>query len=265
MFNNLAQSLSKTTFNPMNSALLLRIVHRLAKAISFAICLFFCTCSAKGALLPEHANDTIRDGKTVFLDSLLRAVYSEDQNVRIGFERVIGSNHADSILAFSMRMEEVDRYCQEIVFPILDTLGIPDGLSERSYDALFLVVQHADAEAQHKYFPLFRSAAEKGLVSPSDVATMQDRILMREGRLQIYGTQTFTSQKILLDRNGNASSDAEGSAIYLWTVSSPDSLDIRRAKVGLPPIEEYFAVFQEAGMELIWDRSLTVEKARALR
>ena len=86
MFNNLAQSLSKTTFNPMNSALLLRIVHRLAKAISFAICLFFCTCSAKGALLPEHANDTIRDGKTVFLDSLLRAVYSEDQNVRIGFE-----------------------------------------------------------------------------------------------------------------------------------------------------------------------------------
>ena len=45
----------------------------------------------------------------------------------------------------------------------------------------------------------------------------------------------------------------------------PDSLDIRRAKVGLPPIEEYFAVFQEAGMELIWDRSLTVEKARALR
>ena len=164
-----------------------------------------------------------------------------------------------------MRMEEVDRYCQEIVFPILDTLGIPDGLSERSYDALFLVVQHADAEAQHKYFPLFRSAAEKGLVSPSDVATMQDRILMREGRLQIYGTQTFTSQKILLDRNGNASSDAEGSTIYLWPVSSPDSLDIRRAKVGLPPIEEYFAVFQEAGMKLIWDRSLTVEKARALR
>ena len=249
----------------MNSALLLRIVHRLAKAISFAICLFFCTCSAKGALLPEHANDTIRDGKTVFLDSLLRAVYSEDQNVRIGFERVIGSNHADSILAFSMRMEEVDRHCQEIVFPILDTLGISDGLSERSYDALFLVVQHADAEAQHKYFPLFRSAAEKGLVSPSDVATMQDRILMREGRLQIYGTQTFTSQKILLDRNGNASSDAEGSTIYLWPVSSPDSLDIRRAKVGLPPIEEYFAIFQEAGMELIWDRSLTVEKARALR
>ena len=74
---------------------------------------------------------------------------------------------------------------------ILDSLGIPEGLSDTSYSALFLVVQHSDLEHQRKYYPLFETGAEKGLIEPSDVATMLDRILMHEGKPQVYGTQTF--------------------------------------------------------------------------
>lgn len=213
----------------------------------------------------------------VVLDSVLQRVHDDDQDVRRNFTVMLQSNNADSILAYQERMEETDSRCRAIVFPILDSVGIPDGLTEKAREALFLVVQHSDVEHQRKYIDLFDAAAKKGLVARADVATMRDRILMHEGRPQIYGTQTFTPNRTIIinsdggkriaddgEDNGGESSASQPTA-YLWPVGSADGLDARRAEVGLPPMDTYIEMFRQSGVTLVWDRSLTVEKIKAQR
>lgn len=211
------------------------------------------------------------------LDSVLQRVHDDDQNVRRNFTVMLQSNNADSILAYQERMEETDSRCRAIVFPILDSVGIPDGLTEKAREALFLVVQHSDVEHQRKYIDLFDAAAKKGLVARADVATMRDRILMHEGRPQIYGTQTFTPNRTIIinsdggkriagegEDNDDETSESQPTA-YLWPVESADVLDARRAEVGLPPMDTYIELFRQSGVSLVWDRSLTVEKIKAQR
>lgn len=211
------------------------------------------------------------------LDSVLQRVHDDDQDVRRNFTVMLQSNNADSILAYQERMEETDSRCRAIVFPILDSVGIPDGLTEKAREALFLVVQHSDVEHQRKYIDLFDAAAKKGLVARADVATMRDRILMYEGRPQIYGTQTFTPNRTIIinsdggkriaddgEDNGGEASASQPTA-YLWPVESADVLDARRAEVGLPPMDTYIELFRQSGVTLVWDRSLTVEKIKAQR
>lgn len=211
------------------------------------------------------------------LDSMLQRVHDDDQDVRRNFTVMLQSNNADSILAYQERMEETDSRCRAIVFPILDSVGIPDGLTEKAREALFLVVQHSDVEHQRKYIDLFDAAAKKGLVARADVATMRDRILMHEGRPQIYGTQTFTPNRTIIinsdggkriddDREDNDDETSElQPTAYLWPVESADGLDARRAEVGLPPMDTYIELFRQSGVTLVWDRSLTVEKIKAQR
>jgi len=58
-------------------------------------------------------------------------------------------------------------------------------------NTIFLVIDHADSAFMNKYFPLIQQQADNGVVAKSDLATLQDRMLMRRGLKQLYGTQTF--------------------------------------------------------------------------
>ena len=56
---------------------------------------------------------------------------------------------------------------------------------------LFLVIQHApDNDIRKTYFPLLEASVKKGESEKSDMATMKDRILVQDGKPQIYGTQS---------------------------------------------------------------------------
>jgi uncharacterized protein DUF6624 len=95
--------------------------------------------------------------------------------------------------------------------------------------AAFLIIQHADYEYQKKYFPLMYEAMKKGEIESRHLALLEDRILMREGKKQIYGSQ--------LKRN-------EATGKYeLWPIEDEENLDKRRTSVGLEPIAEYLKNF----------------------
>lgn len=91
--------------------------------------------------------------------------------------------------------------------------------------AAFLVIQHADLEMQKKYIPLLKEACEAGEADWSGYALMYDRIEMREGRPQLYGSQV---------RYNNETSQYEP-----YTIKDPEYVNKRRKEVGLGPIEEY--------------------------
>ncbi len=89
---------------------------------------------------------------------------------------------------------------------------------------VFLIIQHADLEVQKKYLPMMKEAADNKEASWSALAMLLDRIEMREGRPQIYGSQ--------ISRN-------EEGAYKVYKLIDPEYVNQRRKEVGLPPIEDY--------------------------
>jgi hypothetical protein len=93
----------------------------------------------------------------------------------------------------------------------------------------FLIIQHADLEYQKKYFPLLKEAADKNEARKSDVAMLEDRILMREGKKQIYGSQLRMNEQT--------------QKLELYPIEDEENVDKRRARVGLMPMKEYMKHF----------------------
>ena len=117
------------------------------------------------------------------------------------------------------RLEEI---IQKYGWPTINMVG-----AEASETA-FLIVQHADPASQKKYFPLLKQAAARKEARPDHVAMMEDRILMNEGKKQIYGTGLQT--------------DDITKGLKLWPIENEEEVDARRAAVGLPPMAEYLKV-----------------------
>jgi hypothetical protein len=99
----------------------------------------------------------------------------------------------------------------------------------KASNAAFLVIQHAYPQTQERYLPLLKGAADKGEAQADQAAMLEDRILMSQGRKQIYGTQ-FAPDEV---RGG----------FKLYPIEDEKNVDQRRAKVGLPPLAEYLKDF----------------------
>ncbi|WP_300487129.1 DUF6624 domain-containing protein [Flavobacterium sp.] len=115
------------------------------------------------------------------------------------------------------------------VSAILDRYGWlgPDEVGEEENRTLFLVVQHADLPVQEKYLPMMRKAVIDKKAKSSSLALLEDRVALRQGKKQIYGSQ------IAWDMKNNRN--------YILPLEDPDNVDKRRAKMGLPPLTEYIA------------------------
>lgn len=105
-------------------------------------------------------------------------------------------------------------------------------VGEDGSKAAFLIAQHAtlDPAFQEHVLALMQAALAQKEADPSDVAMLQDRVLLHQGKPQLYGTQFKTEPDgtMALDRT----QDING-------------LDARRATMGLPPIAEYKAFLSE--------------------
>jgi hypothetical protein len=89
--------------------------------------------------------------------------------------------------------------------------------------AAFDLVQHGDYVLQKEALPLVRNAYLTGSLKGEDFALLQDRVLVKEGKPQIYGTQfKIKGQELILD-----------------PIEDEKNVDRRRAEVGLPSLAEY--------------------------
>lgn len=119
---------------------------------------------------------------------------------------------------------------------ILDEKGWvgKDKVGAQANSAIFLVIQHSDLETQKKYLPMMKEAVAKGNASSGSLALLIDRIEIREGRKQIYGSQIGVNQN--------------NKTYYVLPLIDPDNVDKRRTEVGLGPISDYVK-----NWSLIWD------------
>ena len=77
---------------------------------------------------------------------------------------------------------------------------------------------------QRRALRLLERAVADGEASARDLAFLRDRVLVNEGREQLYGTQIAG----VLD----------GQPVP-WPCADPQRMDERRAAVGIPPFDEY--------------------------
>jgi hypothetical protein len=118
-----------------------------------------------------------------------------------------------------------------IVLEILDQYGWlgPEVISQEGSSALFLVIQHADIDTQQKYVPMMRDAVIKKKANPESLALLEDRIALRTGNKQIYGSQVARNPKT--------------QEYYILPMIDPDQVDFRRAEVNLGLMKEYAGYF----------------------
>ena len=75
---------------------------------------------------------------------------------------------------------------------------------------------------------MIRQARAEGKVTPGNLATLEDRILIRQGKKQVYGTQLKT------DTSGINT---------LFPIEDEANVDKRRASMGMIPLKEYLKRF----------------------
>lgn len=187
-------------------------------------------------------------------DSLLRAVRERDQKLRLDLMDYYARGSVDSVLWCSGQIEEADAENQRTVFGILDAEGWPEGLSDEANSAIFLVIDHAEVEEQKRYYGDVVRAARRGYIGRSSQVTLRDRILMYEGKRQVYGTQTVSFAR------------GDSTVCYVWPVVRSRSIDRRRSRVNLPAMDRYVELVGDGfGFDVVWDRSLNVEELERMR
>lgn len=168
----------------------------------------------------------------------LDSIFAEDQGLRHESDAVEAQYGRDSkeMKAHWRRIWLADSLNEIKVTRILDERGWlgPDVVGPTGSSALFLVIQHANIATQEKYLPMMREAVKAGRASGNNLALLEDRVLMRNGNRQIYGSQIGR--------------DPESGEHFLSPLEDPDHVDERRASVGLGPIADYLMHWN-----LVWD------------
>ncbi|KGE12745.1 DUF6624 domain-containing protein [Sphingobacterium deserti] len=184
----------------------------------------------------KEAFDKIKENKSIYFDDelfvQLNEVYKQDQKIRQQRYKYAQSKNqsAEDLKNINDRISVNDSLNLKIIENILNTQGWPSHAKVwEAGSAIFLVLQHAPLEKQMRYQSTLKSAAENGEISMQAYSMFEDRLNLRIGKTQKYGTQLIE--------------DTVNKKVYLLPVSDIDSLDMFRAKVGLNPISDYVKNF----------------------
>ena len=110
---------------------------------------------------------------------------------------------------------------------IIEQYGWPGRslVGEDGCEAAWLIVQHAvlEPDLQRRCLPLLEQAVAADEAPGWQLAYLTDRVLMYEGKQQIYGTQYVP---------------VEGGKSVVYKIADPGNVDARRLAVGLCSLEE---------------------------
>lgn len=138
-----------------------------------------------------------------------------------------GVRHPDPKI--EARMSEIDSANTERMKEIVKQYGWPgpELVGVDGTEAAFLLVQHAEHEFQKQMLPLVEKAYRQKKLQGQDYALLLDRVLVAEGKPQVYGTQAkrFDQWK--------------GTEPVFEPIEDEANVDKRRAEVGLFSMAEY--------------------------
>jgi len=163
------------------------------------------------------------------LKAQLEKIYVRDQTLRQLYaeaEKKFGRD-SEEMNYFWGLVSEQDSINEKEVVKIIDERGWvgKSVVGGQANMTLWLVIQHAPLDIQEKYLPLLKASVLLGESQGSHLALLEDRIQMRQGKPQIYGSQIIY--------------DEETGKEMIYEIWEPEFVNQRRKEVGLGPIEDY--------------------------
>ena len=125
-----------------------------------------------------------------------------------------------------LAMEEKNMKENEMrLLELLDEYGWPTASEVTEYAAAgaALIINHTSYELRSTYFPMLEESFKKGEAQPLRYAKMRDRLLVEEGKKQLFGTQW----------------KFENADRVPYPILEPDYVDKRRSEIGLGPLSTY--------------------------
>ena len=168
-------------------------------------------------------------GRDPVLERELQQIMDADQQPRLLLDslgRQYGFN-SPRLAPLYAQMQQADSLNTIKVEQILQTHGYPGKRlvgNELSITA-WLVIQHAPLQLQEYYLPLMQTAAAQGDLLKGNVALLVDRIRLRKGQKQLYGSQVHLG--------------ADGKPEGFEPIEEEADVNSRRTQMELPPLEEY--------------------------
>lgn len=183
----------------------------------------------KGILTKVQANlDEYEKDFDKPLQKQLEAIFMRDQALRQIYQEMdkkFGRGTPESKYFWSLMRQEDHKNEKEVEEIIKKRGWVGKSLvGGKANMALWLVIQHAPLKTQEKYLPMLRKSVKTGESSGRHLALLEDRILVRNGKPQLYGSQVTTDSK------GNNTFDP---------IKEPEYVNQRRRSIGLGPIEAY--------------------------
>lgn len=180
------------------------------------------------------------------LVAMLDTIYIEDQTYRrqIGEIEEKFGRESDEMKKHWKLINEKDSINLIKIQKILDEKGWlgSNVIGSQGNSTLFLVIQHSPLEVQEKYLPMMRDAVKNGKANSSSLALLEDRVALRKGGKQIYGSQIGRDQ--------------ETGEYFVSPLIDPENVDKRRAEVGLGPIADYIS-----NWNMTWDVKKHIERS----
>ena len=156
------------------------------------------------------------------LKNHLEEMLERDQAYRTQWilSRQLHHEETQDDIALRLRADSIDSLNQVEIRQILKEHGFPKKteVGTSACEATWIIIQHAPLDVQKEYLPMLERAATEGNIQAALVATLHDRIDVREGHPQKYGTQ----------RNSNG----------LCPLLNEKMVNQWRKEVGLPPLDE---------------------------
>lgn len=155
--------------------------------------------------------------------------YERDQGLRKKISALSKEKGFDDEAVRTLWSEQKkrDKENTERLVEIIDLIGWPgiSNVGTKGGQAAFLILQHAEHHIQKRFLPLVRNAVAEKELAPGSLALLEDRILVREGKPQIYGSQLFRNP--------------ETGELEFSEIADESNVDERRARLGLEPMAAY--------------------------
>lgn len=163
------------------------------------------------AAFEEGPTPKVRDVDCSKMVELLQQIYDERQ----------ANRGTDGTISKEMQKEHL-----EIVLSIGAHCGMPNlsVVNETQMSAIWMTITQASYQFRKAFLPNLVLAVENGDIKESNIAAIKDKILMDEGKPQIYGTQ------VIRDEQGN---------YRLYGLEDPEYVDRRRKDIGFGTLQSF--------------------------